>query len=187
MFRFAYAISLADGTSHCGIRSAAGVAGMSALWRLLAHDRAFPDLFSVPTRVNQGTIDSVALFMRSSRRPPNRFAFVGNQSTVTRVPRKQRAVRVSGTAVEALQTMQSFLRGRPSSFPSLERAIEWRYATGACARAAARTSSTSACSQWCDQGVRAPSNGRSALCPSAGSLPHRGSAVRFTVLRVHER
>ena len=31
-----------------------------------------------------------------------------------------------GTALEALTSMQSFLRGRPSTFKSLENAIEWR-------------------------------------------------------------
>ena len=30
-----------------------------------------------------------------------------------------------GTAMEALSSMQSFLRGRPSSFQSLEQGIEW--------------------------------------------------------------
>ena len=34
---------------------------------------------------------------------------------------------LSGTAVESLASMQSFLRGRPSTFNSLEHAIEWRY------------------------------------------------------------
>ena len=32
---------------------------------------------------------------------------------------------ISGTAMEALSSMQSFLRGRPSSFQSLEQGIEW--------------------------------------------------------------
>ena len=32
----------------------------------------------------------------------------------------------SGTALEALTSMQSFLRGRPTVFKSLEHAIEWR-------------------------------------------------------------
>ena len=36
---------------------------------------------------------------------------------------------ISGTAIESLGSMQSFLRGRPSSFKSVEHAIEWRYAT----------------------------------------------------------
>ena len=30
--------------------------------------------------------------------------------------------------MDSLVTMQSFLRGRPSTFKSLEEAIEWRYA-----------------------------------------------------------
>ena len=34
---------------------------------------------------------------------------------------------VTGTALEALASMQSFLRGRPSVFKSLEHAIEWWY------------------------------------------------------------
>ena len=33
----------------------------------------------------------------------------------------------TGTALEALASMQSFLRGRPSVFKSLEHAIEWWY------------------------------------------------------------
>ena len=33
---------------------------------------------------------------------------------------------VEGTALEALNSMQSFLKGRPLSFRSLEHAIEWR-------------------------------------------------------------
>ena len=33
---------------------------------------------------------------------------------------------VEGTAMEALASMQSFLRSRPKHFPSLEQAIEWR-------------------------------------------------------------
>lgn len=37
---------------------------------------------------------------------------------------------VEGTAMEALQNMQSFLRGRPSSFKSLEYAIEWCVRSG---------------------------------------------------------
>ena len=37
---------------------------------------------------------------------------------------------VEGTALEALQGMQSFLRGRPSEFPSLENAIEWSVRSG---------------------------------------------------------
>jgi protein phosphatase methylesterase 1 len=32
---------------------------------------------------------------------------------------------VLGTALEALASMQNFLRGRPSVFKSLEHAIEW--------------------------------------------------------------
>lgn len=32
---------------------------------------------------------------------------------------------VEGTAMDALSSMQSFLRGRPKSFMSLENAIEW--------------------------------------------------------------
>ena len=32
---------------------------------------------------------------------------------------------VEGTALEAITSMQSFLRGRPKSFKSLEHAIEW--------------------------------------------------------------
>lgn len=32
---------------------------------------------------------------------------------------------VEGTALDALQSMQAFLKGRPKSFPSLENAIEW--------------------------------------------------------------
>ena len=35
---------------------------------------------------------------------------------------------VEGTAMEALASMQSFLRSRPKHFPSLEQAIEWRQA-----------------------------------------------------------
>ena len=31
----------------------------------------------------------------------------------------------TGTALDALQSMQSFLRGRPASFGSIENAIEW--------------------------------------------------------------
>ena len=34
---------------------------------------------------------------------------------------------VEGTAMEALASMQNFLRSRPKHFPSLEQAIEWRY------------------------------------------------------------
>lgn len=34
---------------------------------------------------------------------------------------------VEGTAMEALASMQSFLRSRPNHFGSLEQAIEWRY------------------------------------------------------------
>lgn len=37
---------------------------------------------------------------------------------------------VEGTAMEALSSMQSFLRGRPSSFKSLEEAIEWSVRSG---------------------------------------------------------
>lgn len=37
---------------------------------------------------------------------------------------------VEGTALEALANMQSFLRGRPKSFSSLEKAIEWAVRTG---------------------------------------------------------
>lgn len=33
---------------------------------------------------------------------------------------------VEGTALEALSSMQQILRGRPSSFKSIESAIEWR-------------------------------------------------------------
>ena len=32
---------------------------------------------------------------------------------------------VEGTALDALTSMQSFLRGRPKTFKSLEHAIEW--------------------------------------------------------------
>jgi protein phosphatase methylesterase 1 len=32
---------------------------------------------------------------------------------------------VEGTALDALASMQSFLRGRPTHFTSLEHAIEW--------------------------------------------------------------
>lgn len=34
---------------------------------------------------------------------------------------------VEGTAMDALSSMQSFLRGRPQKFNSLQNAIEWRY------------------------------------------------------------
>lgn len=34
---------------------------------------------------------------------------------------------VEGTAMEALASMQSFLRSRPTHFSSLDQAIEWRY------------------------------------------------------------
>lgn len=34
---------------------------------------------------------------------------------------------VEGTAMEALASMQSFLRSRPKHFGSLDQAIEWRY------------------------------------------------------------
>ncbi|XP_071485915.1 protein phosphatase methylesterase 1-like [Diadema antillarum] len=37
---------------------------------------------------------------------------------------------VEGTAMDALQSMQSFLRGRPKTFRSLEYAIEWAVKTG---------------------------------------------------------
>jgi len=33
----------------------------------------------------------------------------------------------SGTAMDALNSMQNFLRSRPKTFKSLENAIEWRY------------------------------------------------------------
>lgn len=34
---------------------------------------------------------------------------------------------VEGTAVDALASMQSFLRSRPTSFKSIQDAISWRY------------------------------------------------------------
>lgn len=34
---------------------------------------------------------------------------------------------VEGTALDALASMQSFLRSRPTHFKSVEHAIEWRY------------------------------------------------------------
>lgn len=34
---------------------------------------------------------------------------------------------VEGTALEALHSMQSFLKARPKCFPNLENAIEWSY------------------------------------------------------------
>merc|ERR550539_2166065 len=37
---------------------------------------------------------------------------------------------VEGTAMDALSSMQSFLRSRPKSFPSLEYAIEWAVRSG---------------------------------------------------------
>lgn len=37
---------------------------------------------------------------------------------------------VEGTALDALQSMQSFLRGRPTSFRSLENAVEWCVRSG---------------------------------------------------------
>ncbi|CAG2197988.1 unnamed protein product [Mytilus edulis] len=37
---------------------------------------------------------------------------------------------VEGTALEALTSMQSFLRGRPAVFKSLEHAIEWSVRAG---------------------------------------------------------
>ena len=37
----------------------------------------------------------------------------------------QKFVLYLGTALEALASMQAFLRGRPSVFRSLEHAIEW--------------------------------------------------------------
>lgn len=33
---------------------------------------------------------------------------------------------VEGTAMDALSSMQSFLRGRPNNFNSLQNAVEWR-------------------------------------------------------------
>lgn len=35
---------------------------------------------------------------------------------------------VEGSAVEALSSMNSYLRGRPSKFRSIEQAVEWRLA-----------------------------------------------------------
>jgi hypothetical protein len=32
-----------------------------------------------------------------------------------------------GTALEGLSVMQSFLKSRPKTFSSMEKAIEWRY------------------------------------------------------------
>ena len=32
---------------------------------------------------------------------------------------------VEGTALDALSSMQSFLRGRPKNFPTIENAVEW--------------------------------------------------------------
>ena len=37
---------------------------------------------------------------------------------------------VEGTALDALSSMQSFLRGRPKCFPSIENAIEWSMKSG---------------------------------------------------------
>jgi len=37
---------------------------------------------------------------------------------------------VEGTALDALQGMQSILRGRPKEFPSLQNAIEWSVRSG---------------------------------------------------------
>merc|ERR1711976_315009 len=37
---------------------------------------------------------------------------------------------VEGTALDALSSMQSFLRGRPKSFSSVENAIEWSMKSG---------------------------------------------------------
>lgn len=37
---------------------------------------------------------------------------------------------VEGTALDALSSMQSILRGRPSSFKSIEEAILWSYKSG---------------------------------------------------------
>ena len=37
---------------------------------------------------------------------------------------------VEGTAMDALSSMQSFLRGRPKCFPSIENAIEWSMKSG---------------------------------------------------------
>lgn len=37
---------------------------------------------------------------------------------------------VEGTALEALSSMQNILRGRPSSFKSLENAIQWCFKSG---------------------------------------------------------
>ena len=34
---------------------------------------------------------------------------------------------IIGTAMESLSSMQSYLKGRPKSFKSLETAVEWRY------------------------------------------------------------
>lgn len=34
---------------------------------------------------------------------------------------------VEGTAMDALSSMQSFLRNRPKSFSSIEEAISWRF------------------------------------------------------------
>lgn len=37
---------------------------------------------------------------------------------------------VEGTALEALSSMQNILRGRPSSFNSIENAIQWCFKSG---------------------------------------------------------
>ena len=36
---------------------------------------------------------------------------------------------VEGTALDALSSMQSFLRGRPKNFPSIDNAVEWALRT----------------------------------------------------------
>jgi protein phosphatase methylesterase 1 len=37
---------------------------------------------------------------------------------------------VEGTAMDALSSMQNFLRGRPKHFPSIENAVEWSLRSG---------------------------------------------------------
>ncbi|XP_075923903.1 protein phosphatase methylesterase 1 [Petromyzon marinus] len=71
---------------------------------------------------------------------------------------------VEGTAMDALNSMQNFLRGRPKTFKSVENAIEWSVKSGQIRNLESARVSMGGQVKRCESGNSSPSKGNGSFC-----------------------
>ncbi|CAM9608271.1 unnamed protein product [Lampetra planeri] len=71
---------------------------------------------------------------------------------------------VEGTAMDALNSMQNFLRGRPKTFKSVENAIEWSVKSGQIRNLESARVSMGGQVKRCESGNASPSKGNGSFC-----------------------